>query len=877
MLKRDYSAGVLSVLIAIAMMAGHGLAQSESDSSLRVMVLDPTGAAIVAAKVEVREASGQQRMIETGARGESVFTRLAPGHYKIHVEAEGFEARDLKDFQVRPGRNSVEIKLEIARVSEKVEVTPDEREKKVDPRGTSFTNVLTPEQIAQLPDDPEEMEAALRQMAGPGATFRVNGFRGGKLPPKSQIREIRFRMNQYAADTHEPGFFSVDIFTKPGLDSWHGSINLGFRDESLNARNSFAPSRGPEQNRRFGLSVDGPLWPRHTSLSLNADGTDSYDSKTIVAALPDANFAGTFRRPSRTLNLSARIEHALTKTHTLHGEYQRNAGRQDNLGVGDFDLPDRAYSSDNTEHLFRLVDSGPLAKRLVNEFRLQARWQQIARSPASNSPAVLVLNAFNQGGAQIDGSRRVRELEVGDNSDFAFGKHSLRTGVLLEAFRYHSDERQNANGTFVFASLADFRASRPTTYTQRVGDPLVEFSQYQLGWYLQDDYRVRKNLTASLGLRHEFQTNLDDQNNFAPRFGLSWSPFKDGKTTIRAGAAIFYDWFAAETFEQTLRVDGLRQTEIVVNSPGFPDPFGGGTPGALPPSRIERDPALVMPYLEQASIGVERQLTKSVTVRTNYFYQHGVHLLRGRNINAPIPVIGRPDPAAGNITQVESSASSSMHGFIVGVNFQQPQRRIFGGINYFLSKSVNETDGPLGLPADNLDPRADRGPAPGDARHRLFGMLNMQLAGGLRIGTVFNASSALPYNITTGFDDNLDSVSNDRTEGVGRNSARGSAQWNVGTRLAWGFGFGARQEPAAQGGRPRIVRIGPDSDVLGSMPSIPGGVSKRYRMEFYVQANNLFNHANLISYSGVQTSPFFGQATAAQPARRIETGMRFSF
>jgi hypothetical protein len=860
----------------MALASGPAFAQTKAgDASLRVKVLDPLGAAIVAAQIKLSSAGSEDRSAVTGARGESQFARLAATEYQVRVEAEGFEPR-AQTILLKPGNNQIDVRLEIARLNEEVEVAQDEQEKKTDPRGDAFANVLTRDQIDRLPDDPEEMEAALRQMAGPGATMRVNGFRGGKLPPKSQIREIRFRMNPFAAENHDAGFFSIDIFTKPGVDTWHGSLNFGFRDESLNARNAFAPARGPEQTRRIGFSVDGPVWRNRTSLFLSADGNDSYDSKTIVAALPEGNFSDIFRRPARTLNLQARVEHALTKTHNLSSEYQRNAQRQDNLGVGDFNLPDRAYASDQTEHVFRLVDSGLLTKKLVNEFRFQARWQQIDMSSATNAPAILVLNAFNQGGAQIEGGRRVREIEVADNIDFAAGKHAFRAGVLFEAGRYRSDERRNSTGTFTFASLDDFLSKRPTTFTRRVGDPAVEFNQYQLGWFFQDDYRLRKNLTFSLGIRHELQTNLDDHNNFAPRFGLSWSPFKDGKTTIRAGAGIFYDWFGAEVFEQTLRVDGSRQREIVVTSPGFPDPFSGGTQVALPPGRIQADPLLKMPYVEQASLGVERQLTKTMMLRANYMYQRGVHLLRGRNINAPVEGAGRPDPTAGNITQVESTAISTMHGLNIGVNFQQPQRRLFGTINYFLSKNTNEADSPFSLPADNLDLRAERGPAASDARHRVFGMVNFDVFNGLRIGTVFNASSAMPYNITTGFDDNGDSVSNDRPRGVGRNSARGKGQWNLGARLSWGFGFGKRPESGQQVARGRVVRIGPDSDVLGSMPGATGG-NKRYRMEFYLQANNLFNHANLTGFSGVRTSPFFGQPTSALPGRRIETGVRFGF
>jgi hypothetical protein len=488
---------------------------------------------------------------------------------------------------------------------------------------------------------------------------------------------------------------------------------------------------------------------------------------------------------------------------------------------------------------------------------------------------VLVLNSFNAGGAQVGGGRATREFEIADNLDFVAGRHSMRTGVLIEGGRYDSDEFLNANGTFTFSGLDDFNAGRPTTFTRRSGDPRVAFDQVQLGWYFLDDIRVRKDLSVSLGLRHEFQSHISDKNNFAPRAAVSWSPFKDGKTTFRAGAGIFYDWFGASTYEQTLRVDGVRQRDLVIQNPGFPNPFEGGTELPLPPSRIVADPGIVMPYVEQVSFGVQRQLGQWSRLLVNYMNQRGVHLLRGHNINAPLSDGTRPDPASGNINQVESTANSRTQSMLVNFNYVNPQAHFFFALSYVLSKSTSDSDGPLSLPADNFDLRAERGPSPGDARHRLFAMGNASLPLGFRLSAAFRIRSALPYNITTGFDDNHDTVSNDRPAGVGRNSARGAADWDLTTRLAWGFGFGTKTEGSVAE-HVKIIRIRGNEDVLGGLPS-GGSSNKRYRIEFYAQAFNIFNHTNATNFSGVQTSPFFGQATAAQPGRRLETGMRFSF
>jgi hypothetical protein len=864
----------LSLVLSFAAPRASAQKEGGGNSSLRLTVSDQGGAVVVSARVSLTpDGGGAEQTAETDEHGAAKFQNVAPGRYRVRVEAQGFEPLDLGELTLAAGRNEHTARLEVARLSEEITVRLDAREERTDPRGGAFTNVLTEEQIAHLPDDPEELEATLRQMAGPGGVLQINGFRGGKLPPKSQIREIRFRLNPYAAENHEAGLMGVDVFTKPGLDSWHGALNFGFRDESLNARNSFAPRRGDEQYRRLGLSFGGPLWRNRASLFVSAEGVRAFDTSTIVAALPGATFVDSFARPSRALNFSARAEHVLTKTHTLRLEYQRNADRSDNLGVGNFDFPERAFSLSQTEHLLRLSDTGMLTPRLVNELRIQARWQEQAGRSVSDEPTLIVLNAFNRGGAQVHERRWAREFTLADNVDFAFSNHTMRVGVALDAGRYSSDASRNANGTFVFANLEDFRAGRPTTFTRVLGESALDFTQYQLGWYWQDDIRLRQDFTLSVGLRHEFQKHLADRNNFAPRVGLAWSPFPDGRMTFRAGAGIFYDWFAANVFEQTLRLDGRRQRELVVRQPGFPDPFDGGAALVLPPSRYERDAALLMPYVAQASASVEVQLPSRLKLISTYSYQRGAHLLRARNVNAPVAGFGRPDPLAGNVVRIESAANSTYSSLNLNLNrFSKGFQFI---ANYSLSKATDETDGPLSLPADNFDLRPERGPALWDARHRFFAMFSFTLPKELRLSTILNASSATPYNVTTGFDDNGDTVINDRPAGLGRNSARGAGFWDLSTRLSWSFGIGERRESAARG--VRVVDTGGGASALGAGSAIPGTIDNRLKFQVYVQVNNLFNHANLTNFTGVRSSPFFGQATAALPSRRVETGLKFEF
>ncbi len=877
-LTRFVTRTALAALAVIPVWPEAAIAQAARDAAVRIVVADQSGAIIMNATVRLQpvEPAGEPREAVTNDQGEAIFANVGPGRYAVRAEFPGFDPRQIDDLRVRAG-NSVrrDMKLTIAKVAQDVQVGQDPRDRALDPRGNAFGNVLTREQIEALPDDPDEMEEALKQMAGPGATVRVDGFRGGRLPPKSQIQSIRFRRDLFAAENHGGGMVFVDIATRPGGGPLRGSVDFTFRDESLNARNAFAPSRAAEQQQNGTITLNGTLIKDRTGFSFTTNGVNAYDSKTLNAITPVQSVSGSVRRPADRANFTARLDHALTRSRTLRASYDRNGTSSDNLGVGDFDLPERAYSRDATQDVFRLSVSGPVGKRFFNETRFQARHQTSTSTSSTDAPALIVLDSFSSGGAQIAGGRRGTDFEFATDFDYVVGRHSARAGVLLEAGRYRSDDVRNAGGTFTFASLDDFNAGLPTTYTRRSGDPLVQYGHAQFGWYVQDDVRVARSLSMSFGLRHEIQTHTDDYLNFAPRFGTTWSPFKSGSLTFRAGAGIFYDWYEAQTYEQTLRVDGVRQAETVIQSPGFPDPFAGGSAIVLPVSRYQQADDLTLPTILRTNVGVERVIGRTGRVNAGYSFLRGRDLFRGRNVNAPRADGTRPDAGVGNVTQVESTGRSEGHTLNVGFNIMVPWHRTMLFANYALSKLSNDTDGAFSLPANSLDLAAEWGPGAMDIRHRVSGMFNMNLWGGFKLATSVNANSASPYTITTGRDDNRDTVSNDWPAGIGRNSARGSGRWDAGARLSYTFGFGTR--PGADGmggGQMVVIRQG------GEMPmgGFSGGAEdKRWRVELYVAATNIANHTNLAGYSGVMSSRFFGQPTSALPPRRIELGARFGF
>ncbi|HEU4936245.1 MAG TPA: carboxypeptidase regulatory-like domain-containing protein [Vicinamibacterales bacterium] len=873
---------IFASVLALAATTPTVAAQRPTFGTLHIVVHDPSGAVIPGARVQVINAAGASHHITSDGQGVASVSALEPGRYGVLVSFPGFETKTISDVRVRAGETRRDVTLAIEKLDQSVSVGRDPSTVASDPNNNRFNTVLSKEQIDALPDDPDEMESALKEMAGPGATIRVDGFRGGRLPLKSQIRSIRFSRDMFAAENHGGGLVFVDIATQPGLGPLRGGLDVTFRDDSLNARNAFVTEKGAEQTQQYAFNLSGTLLKERTSFSLSAGGASLYDSASILAAVPGGTVNSNVRRPSDRVNVTARVDQALSTGHTLRVSFQENQNHQQNLGVGGFNLAERAYARASDDRLFRIAESGSLSRTVFAETRVQLHWTSTDATSASELPTVQVLDAFTAGGAQQSGGRKSTELEWAMNLDWAKGKHAVRAGALVEGGSYRSDTRANYLGTFTFDSLASYESTQPSTYSRRAGDPLVQFGQWQAGLFVQDDWRVRKNLTISGGLRQELQTHLGDRWNLAPRFGFTWSPFKSGKTTLRGGGGIFHDWLDADTYEQTLRVDGERQLDRIVRNPGYPNPFGGGDDqDVLPASKYSLAANLAMPQRKMINGGISQQLSPVLAVNVSVNHSVGTNRFRGRNINAPLPDGGRPNPLLGNVTQVESTARFRGDSLNVGLNMNIPNRRTVLFANYTWLHQRNDADGPFSLPADSYQLAGEWGPVAGVPHHVFSGMINTAFRRNIRVGFTAAARSGVPYNVTTGRDDNGDTVFNDRPLGVPRNSAWTKGMWDVGARVSYAFGFGTRAATGGPAGGPTVViqrigAVGGATDMLNAMGG-GGAEDKRVRFELFAAVQNLFNHVNPIGYSGVMTSPFFGQPTAAMPARRIDVGMRIGF
>src|SRR5262245_47583044 len=855
---------VASPVLAQAPAAANGPAQ------LRVTVLDQTSAGIPGAVVTVTVPGAAPVKAVADERGVATVPGLPVAAAQIHVEAAGFAAHDAP-VTLRRGTNTQTVTLTIEGFQEQVQV--DDTAAAVQESGSaSTTNVLDESVVEQLPDDPDELQAVLEQMAGGvGAVFRVNGFTGGRLPNREDIRQIRFRTNSFAADNHDAGRVQIEIITRPNVTAWNGNLNANIRNDIFNARDAFAATKTPQNIARFGGGIRGPLVVRKTSLRLNLERNESNTAANIYALTPDGSpFLGFVSNPSHNTFGVVGIEHALTDMQTLRVEYQRQQNVSRNGGVGGFNLPERANNRDNGNGQLRAQVQGLFGRSTLNEFHVEWRDNWNNQLSVSNAPSINVLDAFNAGGSGINTRSNQRTFDIEDNLDFTIGrKHATRVGVELFGGRYRYFDARNAAGTFTFSSLDAYRAGTPLQFTQRLGEVNTSFTAYQAAVYWQDDIRTTRTLTISVGVRQEMQSLIADKLNLMPRLGLTYSP-RSSKTIIRGGYGLFYDWYESNLYDQTLRVNGIAQRDVRVNCPGYPDAFAassdpscqaalGGVPVVQPGGRIQASPDLRMPHVHQASASIERPIGANLRATVSYQMLRGRNQIRSRDINTPNPLTGlRPEPTIASVTQFESTGKSARDSLNVNLAYAIPRRQMNVAMNYTLAQFKNHADNATQLPVDSYNPDAEWGPALQDIRHRLQANVFLPPVRGFRLsvnGLVYQ--SGAPYNLTTGRDDNRDLVINDRPldasgRMTGRNGARGAARWgDLSMRLGRAFAFGRRP---ADGGAP------------------PGG-----NLEFFAQADNVLNRVNFTSYAGTMTSRLFGQPTSASQARRVQVGANFRF
>lgn len=443
---------------------------AQTRATLRGSVNDEVGAVIVGATVTLTDASGgAPKTATSGADGGFVFNGLTPGKYMIRAEAGGFSTSEAVEVDVTAARREpIAITLKVAEIESEVSVeanTPIS----TDASNNANQQVISGKDLEALPDDPEELAAALQALAGPsmgpgGGQIFIDGFSGANMPPKESIREIRINQNPFSAENDQPSA-RIDILTRPGTDKFRGGVNFNFTDESLNSRNPFAVSsskRSPFQLRQFGGNVSGPLIKNKMSFFFDIDRNETDDNELVRATILDPNFNVTqfgigFLSPRRRTGVGTRIEYAINSRNTLIGRYNFNRNRTENNGVGNFSLPERGYDFVSTNQNVQLTETAVVNATTINETRFQfARNRN--ESLGNNTIATLnVSGAFNGcigsavGCSQIGHAINERtSWELNNFTQMQKGLHTIKFGGRVRNTHIDDISPNNFGGAWTF-------------------------------------------------------------------------------------------------------------------------------------------------------------------------------------------------------------------------------------------------------------------------------------------------------------------------------------------------------------------------------------------------------------------------------------------
>ena len=702
----------------------------------------------------------------------------------------------------------------------------------------------------------------------------VNAAPEGDLS-QQQTQYVRLNPNVFTA---EEGSYRIgstprraEVIERGGAGAFHGNVQFLIIDESLNAsrrsynRGQRVPTvKPPYQERDTSFDVSGPVLPGRLTMSFAGRQNEAENVATINATLADGSpFSSEIVRPTthRFLSTGGTYQFADAHSLTYHMEYAPYSEK--NQGIGGFVLPERAWASEGHSWIVDLKQFSSLSARSIYEMRFQVNNSHAETVPTTTGVRTDVVDAFSSGGSGNRTESDNRNYEIGNLYTRIGEGTTIRFGFDGIYRKNRALSTANFDGTFTFSSLDDFNQGRPFQYRVARGEPLLETTQTELSFFMQNDWRLTPELTFYYGFRYDWQTNLDDADNFGPRLGLAYA--LGPATVIRGGLGVFYNSLPINMVEDQRRLDGTRQFQTVIAAPSYPDPFESGTVQNLLPSVRVLDPTLSAPYFSAGLISIERTFLTNLFVSAAYEHKHDVHRLRFRDVNAPRDTTAdvprsctkdqsaetcvRPDPTKEEILNLEGTRASIHHS--LRLTYRQ-RFSIFNVSANYQYQRVHSDGGPRanrGTPADNYDLRAEWSFDRFYPTHTLGSTVNAQLPLGIFLTGTMSTNSGPRYTITTGTDDNQDGYLTDRPLGFTRNT----------------------------GDAPKFLSFGFNISKAFFFEGTGGTNATRTNLNVFANITNAFNNVNFNPPSGVMTSPNFGLSTSARDPRLIEIGLRFQF
>jgi hypothetical protein len=785
----------LRVLTLFLSCLGIAVAQT---ATIRGVVTDQSGAVVRGAHVTLAGSSGKPRTVTSDANGVYQFAGVVAGVYSIQGTAASLSSGAPMKVTAASGVLQFDLQLIVTTATQELEVKDTAGQSvSVDPASNANALVLRGEDLDALSDDPDDLAADLQALAGPaagpsGGSIFIDGFSGGEIPPKASIREIRINQDPFSAEYDKLGYGRIEIFTKPGTDKYHGTVDYNFANDFWNSRNPYSQQKAPLTLNEFEGGMGGPLGKR-ASFHVDAQ-RNTVDNGAIINAVtldPQAltvqPYDAVFKVPQRYFRVTPRIDYGLNDKNTLTVRYGVTHGDINGAGIGSFDLLTRGYHTTFTNQLLQVSETAVLGTT-VNETRFQYYHNGNRMLALDASPVIQVLGSFNGGGSQIGQSADTQNnYELQNYTSILHGTHAFRFGVRLRGQTDDNVAPVNFNGTYTFgggtgpaldasnqaiagqmeqvSSIERYRRTLlfeqlgytpaqiralgggATQFSIAAGNPEASVGQFDMGLFAGDTWRMRQNLTISYGVRYETQTNIHDLRDIAPRFSFAWSPKTKShkRMVLRAGFGTFYDRFALANTLTADRFNGAVQQQYVVTNPDtFPliPSISSLSANRAGQSVEEIDSHVRAPYIMQSAVTFEKQLTANTVSAVTFTTSHGVHLLRSRDITAP-----DPNP----LFLIESTGIYNQNQLIANVNTKLANSVSLFGF-YVLNKAMSDTDGVGTSPANPYNYSGEYGPAATDIRHRgtIGGSINLQW--NIRLSPFVILQSGAPFNITTGND-----------------------------------------------------------------------------------------------------------------------------
>jgi hypothetical protein len=898
---RRLLSAILFVLFSSAVFA------QSSTAVLQGVVSDSQGGVLPGVAVVVTNTeTGLAREATSDAAGFFRASALPPGPYAVEATLDGFASYSRTGLVLTIGQTAtVDVQLALGGLSEAVVVKGETP--LVDTTSNSVGTTITHEQLDKLPLAGRDFQGLANLT--PGVTGVGGGGinAGGQLSRNNSIvldgtsndeqgvastrgslslesvQEYVVYTNQFSAEFGQASGAIVSVVSRAGTNNVEGRL-FGFAtSDAFDAQNPFSKAQGsgkaPFSQQRGGGFLGGPIlkdvWHYFASYEGEWDDTTSVITSPLVPVdqreHPQDGSRGQY---------FVKTDYQLSKDNRLEGRFRRDSQVSKGLGIGGLNPYERGY--DNTNRFNDGVASltTVLSSKTVNEARVLYGNEYIYYSVdgyadptgVSISRPDINLGKANNMPQGWDSWR----VELVDTLTHTIGRHDLKFGADVQLDKQNTYFLGNKDGTFTFRTDAPFnaadRSTYPIQYTQTIGDWYDLRKNQMYSGFAQDTWRVHDRITLNLGLRYDTETLFahakavgvpQDLNNFAPRAGFNWTPTSDRRLAIRGGYGIYYDQ-GFNNISGNIS-NSARSNNVTITNPGYPDPYAGGTilPGKPSPTVAAR--TMDTPYTSTLSIGLQRQLATGLIASADYVRALGYDLFNAVDLNAPISGV-RPDPNYLREVQYQTTGRSWSNALLVSLARRAGNGPLFD-IAYTLSRDLRNVEDFSFTPQDSYNPGAELARASNNRTHQIAASIVWPLPGGFQVAALVQARSGLPWNVTTGSDNNGDSNINDRPD------------------LAVPGGDPSSKTTYSSGFTGRVGNLGRNANTGPAFAQADLRVSKffrfsRYSVEGFAQAFNVTNRANLGLPVGTLTAATFGAptglASSATP-RNVELGFRFNF